>query len=106
MAPLRGRSTSQEGDAHPPQATLQPDKVVASRKGEVLIKYTILKSDHFPGEHLPRCSAPCFGALCSSTDLGVPACPCLVPEVVKYRGKAAPPAPVRRLPEQEVAAAA
>lgn len=81
MAPLRGRSTSQEGDGHPPQATLQPDKVVASRKGEVLMKYTILKSDHFPGERLPRRCAGCFAALCS-TDFGVPAC--LVPEVVNY----------------------
>ena len=26
------------------------DQVVASRNGEVLIKHTILKSDHFPGE--------------------------------------------------------
>ena len=66
MAPLRGRSTSQEGDAHPPQAALQPDKVVASRKGEVLIKYTILKSDHFPGKHLPRCFSNVLSALHST----------------------------------------
>ena len=79
MAPLRGRSTSQEGDANPPQATLQPDKVVASRKGEVLIKYTILKSDHFPGAwHLPRFFAGWLVAL-GSTEFGMQAFPCLAP---------------------------
>jgi hypothetical protein len=51
MAPLQS-SRSEDGEAKGmrPHAVLQPDKVVASRKGEVLMKYTILKSDHFPGK--------------------------------------------------------
>ncbi|KAK9839780.1 hypothetical protein WJX81_000925 [Elliptochloris bilobata] len=48
MVPLQSRSESEDREVHP-RAVLQPDKVVASRRGEVLIKYTILKSDHFPG---------------------------------------------------------
>lgn len=32
-----------------PSPTVPVDEVVATRRGEVLIKSTILKSDHFPG---------------------------------------------------------
>lgn len=36
---------------------VRPEDVVARRRGEVLLKHTILKSDHFPGE-CPACYSP------------------------------------------------
>ena len=58
MAHPPDSSRAQDGapDGIRPPAVLQPDKVVASRKGDVLIKYTILKSDHFPGVQWPDSS--------------------------------------------------
>ena len=31
-----------------------PEDIVSQRRGEVLLKHTILKSDHFPGKALHR----------------------------------------------------
>ena len=38
-----------EGTDPRPYQPSPPDQVIATRRGEVLIKSTILKSDHFPG---------------------------------------------------------
>lgn len=38
-------AVSLEGGAGPP-----PEDVIASRAGDVLLKHTVLKADHFPSE--------------------------------------------------------
>ncbi len=39
-----GQNDDQGGEGY-----ARPEEVVSNRKGEVLLKFTILKSDHFPG---------------------------------------------------------
>ena len=46
------RQASQEADVPKAQEQVHHTNVVANRAGEVLIKHTLLKSDHFPGEQV------------------------------------------------------
>ncbi len=93
MAQPPDSSRAQDGapDGIRPLAVLQPDKVVASRKGDVLIKYTILKSDHFPGVQWPGLSS--FDMIQVKS---LPSVPCK--NIISLA--------TRRLPEQEAPAAA
>jgi hypothetical protein len=43
-----------------------PEDIVSQRRGEVLLKHTILKSDHFPGEALRESAQSRSGIFCGA----------------------------------------
>lgn len=49
------RQPSQEADVPKQNEQVHHTNVVANRTGEVLIKHTLLKSDHFPGDPVLGC---------------------------------------------------